>query len=157
MTKLSRTQGDRNTLTTRLLPPSTSVLFPKTTNGKLSGSDGPAYTMDTMNEDDENIWKQTNCRRICYLNQELFPPVIKILERFHNIDIVHKNTTVSSSVERNSQALEPFLPSSIPNLYGFNRFTYMKHFYFYKKTHGKLLQRFELHSNRYCIFISNTQ
>ena len=55
MTKLSRTKGERNALTTRLLPPSTSVLFPKTTNGKLSGSDGAAYTMDTMNEDDENI------------------------------------------------------------------------------------------------------
>ena len=31
-----------NGLTTRLLPPSTSVLFPNTTNGKCSGSDGLA-------------------------------------------------------------------------------------------------------------------
>ena len=51
------------------------------------------------------------------LNQELFPPVIKILKRFHNIDIVYKNTTISSSVKGNSQTLEPFLPSRIPYLY----------------------------------------
>lgn len=33
--------------TTRLLPPSTSTLLPRTTNGKFSGSDGLACTINT--------------------------------------------------------------------------------------------------------------
>lgn len=35
--------GKKIHLTTRLLPPSTSVLFPNTTNGKFSGSEGLAW------------------------------------------------------------------------------------------------------------------
>lgn len=62
------------------------------------------------------------------LDQELFPPVVKIFKGFHNIDIIHKNTTVRSSVESNTQTLEPLLPCSIPNLQWENKLLY---FYLY--------------------------
>jgi len=37
-----RENEKKDVITTRLFPPSTSVLFPKTTKGKFSGSEGLA-------------------------------------------------------------------------------------------------------------------
>lgn len=52
-----------------------------------------------------------------YLNQKLFPPVVKIIKRFHYVHIIHKNTAICATVESHTKTLKPFLPSSVPNLY----------------------------------------
>lgn len=48
--------GSCENLTTRLLPPSTSILFPNTTNGKFSGSDGLACpSIENKNRTDSQL------------------------------------------------------------------------------------------------------
>jgi hypothetical protein len=51
------------------------------------------------------------------LDQELITPAIQILESLGNIDIEDQDTAISSSVESNTQTLESFLTSSIPDLH----------------------------------------
>lgn len=51
-----------------------------------------------------------------YLNQELFPPIIEIVKWFHDIHIIDKHTTISTTVESNPETLKPFLSSCIPYL-----------------------------------------
>jgi hypothetical protein len=50
------------------------------------------------------------------LNQELISPAVEVLESLCNIDIKHKNTAISTSVESNTKTLETLLSGSIPNL-----------------------------------------
>lgn len=58
---------------------------------------------------DVNVFKS-------YLNEKLLSPVVKVVEWFHHIHIIYKNTTVSSTVKSNTETLEPFLPCCIPYL-----------------------------------------
>lgn len=50
------------------------------------------------------------------LDKELLPPIVKIVKWLHYVNIIHKNTAVSTSIESHSQTLESFLTSCIPNL-----------------------------------------
>lgn len=55
-------------------------------------------------------------QQIVYLNKEFFPPVVKVVKWFHWINIIHKNTAISTPIESNTKALESLLPSCIPDL-----------------------------------------
>lgn len=50
------------------------------------------------------------------LNEELVPPTVQSLERLGAVDVVHEDTAVRSTVERDAQGLESFLTRSIPQL-----------------------------------------
>ena len=50
------------------------------------------------------------------LNQEFIPPAIQRLETLRIVDIVHKNTAVSTTIERDTQRLKALLTSRIPDL-----------------------------------------
>jgi hypothetical protein len=50
------------------------------------------------------------------LEKKFFSPVVKILEWFHDINIIYKYTAVCSTVESYSKALEPLLSGRIPYL-----------------------------------------
>jgi hypothetical protein len=79
-------------------------LFPKTTNGKFSGSCGEAY---------HQLVEDVKCRK-AYLDQELISPSIKRLETLGAIHIINQNTTIGSSVKSDTERLESFLTSGIP-------------------------------------------
>ena len=51
------------------------------------------------------------------MNQEFIPPAVQIFKGLSNIHIKHQHAAVSSSVEGDTQTLEPLLTSSIPNLH----------------------------------------
>jgi hypothetical protein len=36
------------------------------------------------------------------LNQKFLPPVVKVVKWFHWVNIVYKNTTISTTIESNS-------------------------------------------------------
>lgn len=62
-------------------------------------------TIKSMNDhQQENLFKK------------VLKPIMKCLKCFVNINIVHKDATICSSIERDAEALKPFLPSRIPNL-----------------------------------------
>ena len=108
--------------TTLLFPPSTSILFPRTTNGKFSGSEGLAcrrflisspqffffFSFHSLrNGIHRRICKWRNLLKILEiqmenLNKEFFSPVVKIVKRFHWINIIYKNTAISTTVESNT-------------------------------------------------------
>lgn len=50
------------------------------------------------------------------LDQEFIPPAIQRLETLRIVDIVHKNTAVRTTVERDAQRLKALLASGIPDL-----------------------------------------
>lgn len=50
------------------------------------------------------------------LNKEFFSPVVKVVKWLHWINIIYKNTAISTTVEGNTKALESFLASRIPDL-----------------------------------------
>lgn len=50
------------------------------------------------------------------LNKEFVPPAVERLEALGAIDVVYKHTTISTTVERNTQRLETFLARSVPEL-----------------------------------------
>ena len=50
------------------------------------------------------------------LDEEFVPPAIERLERLGAVDIIDEYATVCSTVECNTEGLEPFLPSGIPEL-----------------------------------------
>lgn len=52
------------------------------------------------------------------LYEKLIPPAIQVLKSLGNIYIEYKNTAVRSTIEGNTETLEPLLPSSIPDLIG---------------------------------------
>lgn len=92
-------------LTTLLFPPSTSILLPRTTKGNSSLSAGFAciqrQSMEKRSQCKE--WSLLNgCFILTYLNQELLSPVIQVIKRLHYVDIVHKDTTVSTAVKCNA-------------------------------------------------------
>ena len=118
--------------TTLLFPPSTSILFPRTTNGKFSGSEGLACRRFLISSPQLQFFSfhlRSN-RRICKwsnllksleiqmanLNKEFFSPVVKVVKWLHWINIIYKNTAISTTVEGNTKALESFLASCIPDL-----------------------------------------
>jgi hypothetical protein len=121
MRKNTRVMKRKDHLTTRLLPPSTSILFPNTTNGKFSGSDGLACRLIPQNMIFRDcLWTMKNLSSQLannHLNQKLFSPIIKILKWLHDIHIMHKNTTVCTTVESHSKTLKPLLSCSIPYLH----------------------------------------
>lgn len=43
-------------------------------------------------------------------------PSIECIERSHDVNIINQDTTISTSVKRNSKTLKPFLASSVPYL-----------------------------------------
>lgn len=117
--------------TTLLFPPSTSTLFPRTTNGKFSGSEGLACRRFLISSPQlQFFFHLRSHRRICKwsnllksleiqianLNKEFFSPVVKVVKWLHWINIIYKNTAISTTVEGNTKALESFLASCIPDL-----------------------------------------
>lgn len=54
--------------------------------------------------------------KVLYLDQELVPPVIKILKSFLRVDVVYEHAAVCSTIEGHSQALKTFLSCCIPDL-----------------------------------------
>ena len=50
------------------------------------------------------------------LQEELIPPVVQVVKGFVGVHIVDQHCAVSPPVEGHSQALEPFLPCSVPYL-----------------------------------------
>ena len=48
------------------------------------------------------------------LDEELVPPAVQGLERLGTVDIVDKDAAVCTTVERDTEGLESFLPSGIP-------------------------------------------
>ena len=115
--------------TTLLLPPSTSTLLPRTTNGKFSGSEGLAwekFIKPSFHRTNSQLhikpyikgWVQILLQilMIQYLNKEFFPPVVEIIKWFLHIHIIHKDTAICTTVKSNSKALKPFLSGSIPDL-----------------------------------------
>jgi hypothetical protein len=51
-----------------------------------------------------------------YLNEELIPPVVKVLKRFSGVHIVHKHAAVSATIKSHTEALETLLSRCVPNL-----------------------------------------
>ena len=51
-----------------------------------------------------------------YLDQELIPPVVQVLEGFCSVHIIHQDAAVSSAVERHTETLETLLSRCVPNL-----------------------------------------
>ena len=118
--------------TTLLFPPSTSILFPRTTNGKFSGSEGLACRRFLISSPQLQFFSfhLRSHRRICKwsnllksleiqmanLNKEFFSPVVKVVKWLHWINIIYKNTAISTTVEGNTKTLESFLASCIPDL-----------------------------------------
>lgn len=113
-------------LTTLLFPPSTSILFPITTNGKFSGSEGLACMSLTSSVSTkfklhyyikrESLGSLQEDPQKMYLNKELFPPIVEVVKRFHRIHIIDKNTAISTTIESNTKALKSFLTSCVPDL-----------------------------------------
>jgi hypothetical protein len=62
-----------------------------------------------------NEWEMVRITRT-RLNEKLISPTLQRLESIWIIDIIDKYTTVRATVERNTQTLESFLTSSIPDL-----------------------------------------
>lgn len=50
------------------------------------------------------------------LDQELIPPAVECLEGVGCSHIEHQHTAVGSTIERNTQRLEPLLTSRVPDL-----------------------------------------
>lgn len=59
----------------------------------------------------ESLWVSWAC-----LDQKLIPPAVESLKTLGVVHIVDQDTAVGSTVEGDSQRLEPFLACSIPNL-----------------------------------------
>lgn len=51
------------------------------------------------------------------LDEELIAPAVERLERFRAVHVVHEDAAVRSTVESDTERLEPFLASSIPQLF----------------------------------------
>lgn len=51
-----------------------------------------------------------------YLNEKFFSPMVKVFKRFHDVHVINKDATISTSVESHTKTLKPLLTSSIPNL-----------------------------------------
>jgi len=107
--------------TTRLLPPSTSILLPITTKGKFSGSEGLACKSQLPQFQAKFflfnlLGRESKIYIYLYLDQKLFPPVVEILEWFCGVDIIYKNTAISTTIKRNTKTLKPFLTSCVPDL-----------------------------------------
>jgi len=69
-----------------------------------------------------NLVAQNNKREVIGiawsgLNEELITPAIKVFKCLCDIDIENENTTISTTIECDTQALETFLACSIPNLH----------------------------------------
>lgn len=50
------------------------------------------------------------------LYQELVSPVVQVVEGLLRVHIIHKHAAVGAAVEGYAQALEPLLPSCVPDL-----------------------------------------
>lgn len=50
------------------------------------------------------------------LYEELVPPVVQALEALLLVDVIDKDAAIRASVERDTQALEPFLAGCVPDL-----------------------------------------
>jgi hypothetical protein len=48
------------------------------------------------------------------LNEEFVPPAVQCLEWFSAVHVIYEYTTVGTTVERDAERLEAFLPSGIP-------------------------------------------
>jgi len=57
------------------------------------------------------------------LNEKFISPALKCLECVWNGDIIDKNAAVGTTVECNTQTLEPFLSSCVPDLQHLHRET----------------------------------
>lgn len=51
-----------------------------------------------------------------HLNQELIPPAVQRLKALCRVDIVNENATIGTTVEGDSEGLEPFLAGGVPEL-----------------------------------------
>ena len=50
------------------------------------------------------------------LNEELIPPTVQGLKRLGTVDVINKDTAVCTTIERDTEGLEPLLAGSIPQL-----------------------------------------
>lgn len=50
------------------------------------------------------------------LDEELVPPAVQVLEGLGDIHIKYQDAAIGTTVERDTQALETLLTSSVPNL-----------------------------------------
>lgn len=59
--------------------------------------------------------------RVGHLNQKLLTPIVQIIKRLHDINIIYKNTAISSTIESNTKTLKSFLTCCVPYLDNFIR------------------------------------
>lgn len=115
-----------------------------TQNSCLTYSSILQINLVSKNYERKVFWIPRTC-----LDQKLISPWIQIFKCVRSSCIKYKNTTISTTIERNTERLETFLASCIPDLRVNNSFI------FRQKSLRKALMKLETHLHRHNTVIYN--